>query len=374
MNMLDYFDWRGDLTFDQSAFNEVDNLIFSTLVYLKMDGLVSEDDRQSLTLEALYQRYLEAGYDQSFLSNDPLPLLQKAAASPRFRDVSARWFVNKLDPARQLQFAAATYLLPDGQAVVAFRGTDNTLVGWHEDCNFSFLTETPGQNEAVGYLNRVAAKTDGKLIVVGHSKGGNFAIYGAAFCDAAVSRDRIERVYSNDGPGFNSAIAEAAEYLAVLDKTVKIIPDSSLVGILLDSKVRRRVIRSDAKGLMQHNPYTWCVRGAAFESADERASSSLVMDDTLSEWIGSLSAGDKQILVNAIFEALEATGAQTLREISENKWDSYSAILKAVMQIDSDSKSDIKEMLKKLLISGKDAVKSETTRHAEAKKKAKAVT
>ena len=374
MNMLDYIDWRGDLTFDQSAFNEVDNLIFSTLVYLKMDGLVSEDDSQSLTLKALCERYVEAGYDQSFMSNDPFPLLKKAAASPRFRDVTVRWFVNKIDPDQQLQFAAATYVLPNDLVIVSFRGTDNTLVGWHEDCNFSFLTETPGQNEAVGYVNRVAAKTSGRLIVVGHSKGGNFAIYGAAFCDAAVSRDRIDRVYSNDGPGFNSAIAEAPEYLAVLDKTVKIIPDSSLVGILLDSKVQRRVIRSDAKGLLQHNPYTWCVLGAGFESADERAASSLVMDDALSEWIGSLSGEDKRILVNAIFEALEATGAKTLREISENKWDSYSAILKAVMQIDQNSKSDIREMLKKLLLSGKEAVKSETTRQAEAKKKAQSAT
>ena len=365
MNILDYIDWRGDLTFAQSGFNEVDNLIFSTLVYLNMDGLL---DEAAITGEALLTRYTQAGYDQSFSVNDPLPLLKKAAASPRFRDVLVTDYVNKIDAAQQLQFAAATFVLPDALSYVAFRGTDNTLVGWREDCNFSFLAETPGQTEAVAYVERAAGRTAGDLLVGGHSKGGNFAVYAAAFSNKATQK-RIVRVYSNDGPGFNSAIAESKPYLAVLPKVVKIIPDSSLVGILLDSKAQPRVIQSDAKGLMQHNPYSWCVKGAAFESADERAASSLFMDKTLSEWIGSMSTENKQVLVNAIFDALEASGATTLREISENKWEAYTAILKAAAQMDADSKSDIKETLKKLLVSGKDAVKAETARHSKAKQK-----
>ena len=369
MNMLDYIDWRGDLTFAQSGLNEVDNLIFSTMVYLKMDDLLPENGAGSITLESLLERYTRAGYDQSYSVNDPLPLLKKAAA-PRFRDVRVTGYVNKIDETQPLQFAAATFELSDDLSYVAFRGTDNTLVGWREDCNFSFLAETPGQTEAVAYVERAAGRTAGDLIVGGHSKGGNFAVYAAAFCNKAT-QSRIVRVYSNDGPGFNSAIAESQSYLAVLPKVIKIIPDSSLVGILLDSKAQPRVIKSDAKGLMQHNPYSWCVKGAAFESADERATSSLLLDDTLSEWIGSMSTENKQILVSAIFEALEASGAKTLREISENKWDAYTAILKAAAQIDPDSKSDIKETIKKLLISGKDAVKNETVRHAKAKKKAK---
>ncbi|MBR3289989.1 MAG: DUF2974 domain-containing protein [Clostridia bacterium] len=370
MNMLDYIDWRGDLTFAQSGFNEVDNLIFSTLVYLNMDGLIAENHDRATPLEELYRLYTAAGYDQSYSVNDPLPLLTKAACAPRFKDVRVQWYVNKVDAGQQLQFAAATFILSDDLAFIAFRGTDNTLVGWREDCNFSFLTETPGQNEAVAYVNRIASRTTGDLIVGGHSKGGNFAVYGAAFCDRPVSQDRIIRVYSNDGPGFNSAIADSERYLAILNKTVKIIPDASLVGILLDNKTQRTIIQSDAKGLMQHNPYSWRVKGAAFERADERTDSSLLMDDALSEWIASLTTENKQILVNAVFDALEASGATTLREISENKWDAYSAILKAAAQMDQDSKSDIKEMLKKLLASGKDAVKNETTRHTKAKKRA----
>ena len=33
-DVFDYLDWRGDLSFEQSGFNEVDGLILSILAYL----------------------------------------------------------------------------------------------------------------------------------------------------------------------------------------------------------------------------------------------------------------------------------------------------------------------------------------------------
>ena len=38
-NILDYLDWRGDLTFEQSPFNEVDNLILACFSYLDLDEM-----------------------------------------------------------------------------------------------------------------------------------------------------------------------------------------------------------------------------------------------------------------------------------------------------------------------------------------------
>lgn len=364
MNILDYIDWRGDLTFAQSAFNEVDNLILSTLTYLKMDRLVSEDGALAPTIGELRRLYARAGYDQSFQTSDPRRILERAASALRFRDVVVKWYVSKCDAAEQIQFAAVTYLLTDRLAYIAFRGTDNTIVGWREDCNFSFLAETPGQNEAARYVNRVAGETREDLIVGGHSKGGNFAVYGAAFCDRQVREGRIVKVYSNDGPGFNEEIAASPEYLSMLGKTLKILPDSSLVGILLSSREPRKIIRSDAKGLHQHVPYSWCVRGTAFEPADEQTAASLFMDDVLSRWVATLSAENKQILVSTVFDALEATGATTLSEISQNKFAAYTAMAKAIARIDPERRSDVAESLKKLFASGKNAVISETHRSA----------
>ena len=355
MNILDYIDWRGDITFAERGLNEIDNLIFSTLAYLTMDGLVSEDGLTAPTIGDLYAAYQENDYDQSVLTNDPRPLLRKAGQAPRFKDIRVSRFVNVVDVEKQIQFSAVTYRYAPDETYVAFRGTDNTIVGWREDMNFSFVAGTPGQNEAAAYLNRVASEVSGKLTVGGHSKGGNFAVYAAAFCDPAV-RERIVKVYSNDGPGFNREIASSPNYLSILGRTVKIIPDSSLVGILLSSKEPRHVIRSSAKGIMQHDPFTWNVVGTHFEEADERNAASIFMDDTLNSWVETLSDAERSVLVNVIFDTLEATGASTLVQLNENRLAAYNAIIKAISKINSDKKGEVLTMLGKLIASGRSAV------------------
>lgn len=363
MNMMDYIQWRGDLPFSACGLNEVDNLIFSTLAYLDMGGLVSADGAQTQTLASLCEAYFRAGREKMEIMPDRAALLQAAANSIRFRTVAVRWFVNEVDAARQLQFSAVTFCYSEDAAYIAFRGTDNTLVGWREDFNMSFLNETPGQNAAAAYVERIASLFPGRLTVGGHSKGGNFAVYAAAFCDPSVGA-RIDRVYSNDGPGFRQEVAADPRYLAILPKTEKIIPDSSLVGILLSGREQRRVIQSSAKGVAQHNPFTWCVVGPAFEEADERTRSSIFMDDTLSKWLASLREDELRTMFDVIFDSLQSSGVKTLHEIRENKFATYTAFLKAISKVDSGSRSDVAASLQKLFGSGMDVFK-ESLHHGE---------
>ena len=326
MNILDYLDWRGDLTFAERPFNEVDNLIFSELAYAEMENIVPESFAFTVSLRTLCESYLALGY-QSVLINDPLPLLQKAAVCERYRDVRVGGYLNRVDEGEQMQFAAMTFALGDGTLYAAFRGTDNTIVGWREDFNISFLPETPGQAEAAAYLNRLAAAFTHPIRVGGHSKGGNFAVYAAAFCEEELNDNRrIVEVYSNDGPGFNSSVADSPRYKAILPKVKKIVPESSLIGLLLSSRAERRVIRSDAKGLLQHDPYTWSVVGDHFVAADSLSPESTFMDETLAGWIDSMDNEQKKAVVSAIFDSMEASGASTITEMNENKWLSYSAI------------------------------------------------
>lgn len=354
MNIIDYIEWRGDLNFIERGFNEVDNLIFSELAYTNMNGIVSDENKFTITIGELCEKYIELGYDQSYILNNPSTILEKAAASDRYRDVLVGGYIDKTDQDQQVQFAAVTFILGDGTAYVAFRGTDNTIVGWREDFNISFMPETPGQSEAAAYLNRLAADIDHPLRVGGHSKGGNFAVYAAAFCDEQVRDGRIIQVYSNDGPGFNGSVADSEQYNAILDRLIKIIPESSLIGILLSSKAKPKVIKSQAKGLLQHDPYTWCVRGDSFERADRLSTASLFMDETLDNWIDNLDDEQKKIVISAIFDSLDASGASTITEINQNKWISYNAIAKAVGSLDKNTQSEIMSSLKKLVGAGKD--------------------
>ena len=172
-------------------------------------------------------------------------------------------------------------------------------------------------------------------------------------------------MYTNDGPGFNQSIASSENYAAVVDKVEKIIPESSLVGVLLSSHEYSKVIRSSAKRALQHDPFSWQVIGDHFEEVEMRSDSSLFLDGTLNGWAASLSETDLRTLADTVFGVLEATGAMTLSEIKAHKASTYPAILKAVAQTDSDAKSEMLEMLKKLLISGKDTVIAEHHKNKE---------
>lgn len=350
MNILDYLDWRGDIRFSERGLNEVDNLIFSTLAYTDMENLVQEHT----TISELYQSYISAGYNQSHMIINPFSLLEKTAHSQRYKDVSVKYYVNNIDTEKHLQFSAVTFQF-DKTIYVAFRGTDNTLTGWREDFNMSYLPKTPGQYEAMEYLNTVAEKLSGELIVGGHSKGGNFAVYASAFCNDSVKK-RISKVYSNDGPGFNSTIVNSDEYNSVIPKTEHIITDSSVVGLLLSNKIKSTVIKSSALGIDQHNPYTWNVFCTQFEKADGLSVSSVFMNDTADKWLNSLSDDSKKILINSIFDSLESSGASTLNDIADKKWEVYNAATKAITLLSIDKKNDIGNSIKKLFDAGKDVI------------------
>ncbi len=342
-NILDYIDWRGDIRFYERPFNEVDNLIFSELAYVNMSGIIQNDEKVSL--EELYKRYCSSSNRSNIPMNDPLPLFEKAAACDRFRNTMVMCFTEIVDAEKQIQFSAVTFLPEDNTVYISFRGTDDTIVGWREDCNFSFLSSTPGQNCAVEYVNRIASVTQGDIRIGGHSKGGNFAVYAASFCNSSF-RCRIKEVYSNDGPGFNSTIVQSEEYLSILPKVKKILPESSLVGLLLSSAEEKKIVKSTAKGIYQHHPYSWCVTGCGFDEADSLSTESTLMNEALQKWIGNLSDSERKLFVSSVFDFIEASGAETLDDLNKNKMVSYNAILRAGTDFPNEKKTEIFKMLK----------------------------
>ena len=347
-NIIDYLDWRGDILFSERPFNEVDNLIFSELAYVDMNGLVPSDGNNSVTLSEFYKNYKCSDKKHNYTLNVPDPLLDRAADSQRFRNVRLMLFREKIDIDEQLQFCAVTYILGDGSCYISFRGTDSTIVGWREDCNFSFLSQTPGQVAAADYVNEVAALTDCSVRVGGHSKGGNFAVYGAAFCDEKTREKRITEIYCNDGPGFNDSVINSEQYKAVLPKIRKIIPESSLVGLLLSGKEEKTIIRSSAKGIYQHNPFSWCVTGSSFDKADSLSTESTLMNEALQKWIGELDDSEKKLFVTSVFDSIEASGARTIEDINKNKLLAYNAMIKAAAGISAERRAKLFNMMKSL--------------------------
>ena len=212
-NIEDYLVWRGDLSFSADPFNEVDNLILAQMAYVDFDGVVSvPGETKPLTLAEVNEAYHQIHTEEelrarkTFISSAPF-LMEKAAKTARFGSILLTDYVNIVSVEAQEQMAVLTYLLPDGTSYVAFRGTDDTVVGWKEDFNLSYMDETLGQKHAVEYMNLCFADNHRPLRVGGHSKGGNFAVYASAFCDPSI-RTQIREVYTNDGPGLLDSLTE----------------------------------------------------------------------------------------------------------------------------------------------------------------------
>ena len=236
--VFDYLRWRGDLTLAQDGFNEVDSLILCIISYInlkKLRQLWSFDPKDAMPMGDVCRHLTEEDEQLGLSTLDYIPLMRAAAETARFRDVSLFAFESLHDEAQQMQFAAVSFLLPDGSVYVAYRGTDMTIVGWQEDFNMSFLSAVPAQLKATEYAEAVARACPRRpLRIGGHSKGGNLAAWAAVHLDEKLQRKRLIAAYNNDGPGFRTSLLPLPEHKRVAGRIVTIIPESSVVGILLE--------------------------------------------------------------------------------------------------------------------------------------------
>ncbi len=321
-NIIDYLLWRGDVPLSIDPFNEVDALILTELAYEDYSGIVPDDgdavaiDRVAAQFRALHPAR-ETDARKDFTRQIPR-LLDLAGQAPRYAGMRMAHYHNDVDQAFDLQLAIVSFLLSGGEVFVAYRGTDSTIVGWKEDFVLSYSPETEGQRRAVAYLNERWGNCDAPLMIGGHSKGGNLAMFAAAKCRPEV-RARIRAVFNNDGPGFLDAFIASEDYKRVVPLIQSTVPEGSVVGVLMRNLARQRVVESDAFGIMQHDGFSWQVLGNRFVTKAQRAASSLRMEATILEWLKVQPVENRRLLVQIVFGLLQATGMQTTHDLKANK-------------------------------------------------------
>lgn len=354
-NILDYLDWRGDLTLSVSPFNEVDALLLAELSFIEFEGIVPPPElgrglRLRDAARSYFARRKNRSTDMGLLVPGDIPAMLRAMAdSRRFGDMMVNAYEERIDEALEQQFAAVTIDLGDGTVYVSFRGTDDTLVGWKENLNMSFLAEVPAQERAVGYLERIARQyPDRSLRVGGHSKGGNLAIYSAVKCTQAV-QDRIVAVYNNDGPGFLNDLSATEAHRRIAERIRTVVPQSSVVGMLLEHEKNVQVVHSTYEGIMQHDGFSWEVKGAQFVHLDDFSREGKLLDETIDAWAEALSPQQRESFAEALYEVLTATGARTLSELGGEKLKSVVSILRGYKSLDRETREALSGALKLLL-------------------------
>lgn len=314
-DLFDYLKWRGDIPFSQVPPTPVDAVIFCELVYIRFEGIVSDDLAHPIFLKDAAKAFLAQPENQrvSRIWLDE-KLLTAAANSVRFGNAGLAFYRDLHIPEEETQFAAMAFLLDDGSAFLAFRGTDYSLTGWKEDFNMSFQDSIPAQREALAYTQEFAEVWPIIMRLGGHSKGGNIAVYAAAKAEPEIQQ-RILSVYNNDGPGFTESLMGDPGYLTMVPKIKTYIPQSSIIGMLLEHEEAYTVVKSSMTGILQHDIYSWEVRGGDFVHVEEVTNESRFIDGTIKRWVADMSKEERSVLVDKVFGLLGAGGKDQLVDL-----------------------------------------------------------
>jgi len=351
MVLLDYLKWRNDVSFSVSPFNDVDNVILSYLSYMDFGELFSEQNR-IYTIEETFKLFCEkhsleeVRENKIFIERAPL-LLEDMVIGDRFRGTKIGYYKEDFEKETVKQFAAVVFILPDGRNYVSFRGTDSTITGWKEDFLMSCSSDTEGAKEAVTYLNDVSKLLEGDLMIGGHSKGGNFAMYAASFCDEII-KERIIKVYNNDGPGFRDEIINSEEYKKALPKICCIVPQTSIIGQLLSNEAKQKTIKSNANGIFQHDAMTWEVEKDRFVDCELDDFSKFVKS-ALGTWLEELDDETRESVVSTVFSMIEDTGAETFGELSDSLFKNAEVIIKGLVNLPKEKRDELMSALGSLV-------------------------
>ncbi len=298
-NIFDYLYWRGDLRFSEKAFNELDALVLNMVSFLELSEYINKHlDFDGIKLTNVLKSFFDDEKNENInlgliIPDEMLKIALIVLKTRRYQKIKITDYVNVIDDINKEQFSALTFFLDEKHIFVSFRGTDDTLIGWAEDFNMLSTYPIPAQKDARKYLNKVGKKYQNATIYVGgHSKGGNLSVYASVYCYSEIS-NRIEKIYSLDGPGFFSNQLDSNRFNKIKNKILHIIPNGGVVGRLFNFDVEPIIVKSNEKGLNQHNPFSWLINVDHFEIAPSFTKKSDNIKREVDKLISEMSSKDR---------------------------------------------------------------------------------
>lgn len=327
-DILDYLDWRGDIAQETAEYNDVDYYIISKIGCPDLSGIVPADSGTVSIAQAAEEYFIEDGRPLGILSSQHiLDVFKKLPAMKRFSGLKLSGYMMLRSERKTEQFSALTIILPNDDCFISFRGTDDTLNAWKEDLELAVKDCVYAQKDALDYLNWAAEQYDGRLIIGGHSKGGNLAVYAASMAPAEV-QCRIRAVYCFDGPGFKPEFYTESAYEAISGRLHDIVPETSIVGMLLDKAKEPEIVGCSKKGIASHDGYVWHTSPKGFIRKKSLSQSSIALNEATSQVLQEMSEDETEQMIEQLFDALGGTGAKTITELAEQRLSSSIEVLK----------------------------------------------
>lgn len=316
-NIIHYIETNGKKTMEELPYNEVDGLIFSVLSYIDFDGILDDELETRITLESaanqFFTKYTQKEIDNNILGMpDAIHMFKKMKNSVRYQHLLLYNYVYKCDDFKQ--FSALFIDLDASTTFISFEGTDDLVSGWKEDAALSYQFPVPAQREAIKYINRsIPVFSKRKYILGGHSKGGNLALVAAMYANPLIKR-KIKKVINHDGPGLRKKQIESRQYKKILPLYEMIIPNYSVIGLLLRHRDDYKVVKSTKKGIMAHNFIYWEVRDNQLVEA-KLSSFSKKTDKIITDWLNTYNDEMREKFVREVFAIFKRARIESLLEI-----------------------------------------------------------
>lgn len=353
-NSRDHIAAYGEYGFDEIPLCEADALAMTQIIYMPFEQVVSADFGETpvgFTKAACRLFALRGGEHKPLglmINKVPSRVTMQMAATKRYGQLRLTAVKEVFCTAPAVQFCAGTFLLPNGTAVICFRGTDDSVAGWKEDLDLLTKSGSPSYDLAMEYIKKAAEAFEGDLILTGHSKGGNIALRTAVLCDPAI-RARIKNVYNFDGPGYvDEALFGTEAYAELLPGYRHYVPSDSFIGMLLCHDYDYKAVKSSQLlGPLQHDLASWQVKNGALWQVKDNDALSKWTDKTVAGLVKRLGTENYGALDTVVTAVAEGLNRKTLTEVAGNAREALSGTAAAYRAVEPAVKKQLHNAFKK---------------------------
>lgn len=332
MKIYDYIKKNKDAKLNEKNFNEVDNIIFSILSYLNFQEVLYENNKLETIAQLFFKKYTKKEiYKQGIPQKDAYKCLEKIYTTERYKDVEILNYI--YIGTQNEQFSAITFKINKKLIYISFEGTDNLMSGWKEDFQLAYTYPIPSQSRAKKFLNENVKIFGPKIIVGGHSKGGNLALTSAMELNI-IKKFKIKKIYNNDGPGLRYKEFHSLKYKMIKKKYIKIIPYNSIIGIMLRNE-NRKVVESNRKTILSHYPISWMIKENKFIETKQK-SKSIELEENMLMWLDNHNDESRKKMIDNVFKIFEKCEINDTRDMKKLK--NIIKIIKELKNIDEETK------------------------------------
>lgn len=349
-NITDYVNEFRSINFKEKPFSDVDSLVLSQISYYNFAESAFAQKEFSISLAELLQSDFGPIVNATTTMHEDDALFGEALSeSGRHGSLRGSNYIEVMDEQAEKQFSAITFEIQSGEYVIVFRGTDNSVTGWKEDMAMSYEESIPAQKDALAYAMNIMDHFEGNFYLSGHSKGGNLSVYTGIRLPWKY-RKRLLGIYDHDGPGFVDSVYVGEAYWKVRPLIRKSVPRSSVIGTMWQADDNYKVVLSDAKLLIQHDPFTWIIHEGKFAEAKEVDAFSRYTKVALERWVDTLSREERKQIVGTVFDVIYRAGIGSFEELTEDTLPNVLRLLAEVAEMEAGERSQVLGAVRQLFL------------------------